>query len=425
MSVRGDNMANVREDAMTVIKESIEAVLPDVAVKRALEDKEFYTDVYVIAIGKAAWNMADATKDVLGDKIKRGLVVTKYEHSMGEIEGFEIIEAGHPIPDENSVLGAKKALELVEGLGKDDKVIFLISGGGSALFEKPLEGVSLEDIMDITNQLLGCGADIVEINTVRKHLSDVKGGRFALACKNTTVYSIVLSDVLGDKLDSIASGPAYPDFTTSEQAMEIIEKYGLHIEDNLKNAIMIETPKEIGNCETIITGSVTALCEAAAESALRLGYKPIILSSSVECEAKDAGRFMATIIKEAKKEYPSRFAPQVPCAVIAGGETVVRIMGKGKGGRNQEAALAAAIEIEGIEDAVFFSLGSDGTDGPTDAAGGIVDGRSAEKIRKSGIMPEVYLDMNDSYNALKASDDLIITGATGTNVNDVMVALCK
>jgi hydroxypyruvate reductase len=323
------------------------------------------------------------------------------------------------------LLGQKKALDMVESLSDSDQVIFLISGGGSALFEKPLDGVNLEDIMDVTNQLLSCGADIVEINTVRKHLSAVKGGRFALACNETPIYSIILSDVIGDKLDAIASGPAYPDCTTSEQALKIIDKYGLQIEENLKEAIMIETPKEIKNCESVVTGSVTALCEAAAESALRLGYSPIILSSNLECEAKDAGRFMATIIKEAKKKSPSKYSPKIPCAIIAGGETVVRLMGKGKGGRNQEAALAAAIDMEGIEDSVFFSLGSDGTDGPTDAAGGIVDGTSAEKIRKSGIMPEVYLDMNDSYNALKASGDLIITGATGTNVNDVMVALCK
>ncbi|HAE61507.1 MAG TPA: glycerate kinase [Eubacteriaceae bacterium] len=418
-------MANVRQDAMIVIEESIKAVLPEAAVKKALENKKFNSDLYVIAIGKAAWNMAKATSDVLGKKIKKGLVITKYEHSKGEIQSFEIIEAGHPIPDENSALGAKKALDMVESLSDSDQVIFLISGGGSALFEKPLDGVNLEDIMDVTNQLLSCGADIVEINTVRKHLSAVKGGRFALACNETPIYSIILSDVIGDKLDAIASGPAYPDCTTSEQALKIIDKYGLQIEENLKEAIMIETPKEIKNCESVVTGSVTALCEAAAESALRLGYSPIILSSNLECEAKDAGRFMATIIKEAKKKSPSKYSPKIPCAIIAGGETVVRLMGKGKGGRNQEAALAAAIDMEGIEDSVFFSLGSDGTDGPTDAAGGIVDGTSAEKIRKSGIMPEVYLDMNDSYNALKASGDLIITGATGTNVNDVMVALCK
>ncbi|MBF7096636.1 glycerate kinase type-2 family protein [Alkalibacter mobilis] len=418
-------MANVREDAMTVIQESIKAVLPDVAVRRALDDKEFNTNVYVIAIGKAAWNMAKATSDALGNKIVKGLIITKYDHSKGDIEKFEIIEAGHPIPDENSAMGAQKALDMVKTLSDKDQVIFLISGGGSALFEKPLEGVSLEDIMDVTDQLLGCGADIVEINTVRKHLSAVKGGRFALACGDAKIYSIILSDVLGDHLDSIASGPAYPDCTTSDQAMDIIEKYGLQIEDHLQKAIMIETPKEINNCESYVTGSVTALCKAAAESAKRLGYKPLILSSSLDCEAKDAGRFMASIIKEAKREKPSEYAPKLPCAIIAGGETVVRIMGKGKGGRNQEAALAAAIEIESITDSVFFSLGSDGTDGPTDAAGGIVDGKSAERIRMTGIMPEVYLDMNDSYTALKAGGDLIITGATGTNVNDVMVALCK
>ena len=417
-------MNTVREDALIIIKESIKAVLPEAAVIKALEKKKFIGNIVVIAIGKAAWNMAHAAKVTLGHKVTKGVVVTKYEHSKGPIEGFVIIEAGHPIPDENSVRGADKALELVKDLTETDHVILLISGGGSALFEKPMEGAALEDIMDITNQLLGCGADIVEINVIRKHLSAVKGGRFASKCRKANIYAIVLSDVIGDRLDSIASGPAYSDSSTSKEALGIIDKYQLQIADNLIEVLNIETPKKVDNCETIITGSVSALCEAAAIHAEKLGYRPVLLSSTLDCEAKEAGKFMAAIAREIKGNRGTTFF-QSPCAVIAGGETVVRIIGNGKGGRNQELALSAAMGIEGLEDVIIFSLGSDGTDGPTDAAGGIVDGLTTYRMRSSNILPEVYLNNNDSYNALKASGDLIMTGSTGTNVNDLIVLLCK
>lgn len=415
----------MRQDALTIIDESIKAVLPEAAVIKALEKKKFTGNIVVVAIGKAAWNMAKATKDTLGDKVSKGVVVTKYHHSKGPIEGFEIIEAGHPIPDENSIKGADKALELVGNLTEKDHVIFLISGGGSALFEKPMEGVSLEDIMDITNQLLASGADIVEINAIRKHLSAVKGGRFASQCGKANIYAIVLSDVVGDRLDSIASGPAYPDSSTSEEALRIIEKYKLQVAEHLRKVLNVETPKKVENCETVITGSVTALCEAAAMAAEKLGYKPIVIASTLDCEAKEAGKFMVSIAKEIKNSNNSRPLLQPPCAVIAGGETVVRLTGKGKGGRNQEMALSAAIGIEGMEDVVLFSIGSDGTDGPTDAAGGMVDGKTTQRMKEASIQPEAYLENNDAYHALKASGDLIITGATGTNVNDVVVVLCK
>ncbi|WP_313164633.1 glycerate kinase [Sedimentibacter sp.] len=410
----------IREDAFVIIQESIKAVLPQAAVIKALEKKNFSGDVTVVAVGKAAWTMAFAAKEKLGDKVLRGIIVTKYAHSKGPIEGFEIIEAGHPVPDENSVIGAAKALELVKNLDESDDVIFLVSGGGSAIFEKPMEGIELEDIMDITNQLLSSGADIVEINTIRKHLSDVKGGRFALHCK-ANIFSVVLSDVLGDRLDSIASGPAYPDSSTSQQALEIVEKYKLKLSEKGLEALKTETPKEINNCETVITGSVSELCSAASSIAKSLGYQPLLLTSTLDCEAKEAGRFMASVGREIR----SGNGLATPIAVIAGGETVVHIRGKGKGGRNQELCLSAAIGIEGLNDTVIFSVGSDGTDGPTDAAGGIVDGETASKIRNADIQPEVYLDNNDSYNALKVSGDLVITGSTGTNVNDLTVLLCK
>jgi hydroxypyruvate reductase len=369
--------------------------------------------------------MAKAASEILGSKIKGGVVVTKYGHSRGPIEGCEIIEAGHPIPDENSILGATKVLELVSGLNPDDQVVFLVSGGGSALFEKPLEGVSLADTMEITNQLLGSGADIIEINTIRKHLSAVKGGRFALQCGGARIFAIVLSDVVGDQLDTIASGPAYPDSTTCAEAFNILKKYNIRLENHLIEALGKETPKIVDNCETVVTGSVTALCEAAANSAQQLGYSPVILSATIDCEAKEMGRFLAAKVKEIKAGEVNSPMPKPPCALIAGGETIVRLTGNGKGGRNQEVALAAALGIEGVENVVVFSVGSDGTDGPTEAAGGMVDGQSMARMRARSIVPEESLANNDSYHALEASGDLILTGPTGTNVNDLMVVLVR
>lgn len=415
-------MGTLREDAQTIIAESIKEVLPEAAVIKALQEKTFPGKVVAVAIGKAAWNMAKAAKDTLGDRLEKGVVVTKYDHSRGDIAGFEIIEAGHPIADENSVLGASKALELVRDLGSEDTVVFLVSGGGSALFEKPMKGVLLEDIMDVTDQLLKSGADIVEINTVRKHLSAVKGGKFASQCGKAKIFTIVLSDVIGDRLDSIASGPAYPDSSTSEEALLIADRYSLQLSEEALQVLMIETPKVVENCETVITGSVSELCNAAAKAASALGYEPYLLSSTVDGEAREVGRFLAALAREIRRGT-STLKP--PCALIAGGETVVRIKGTGKGGRNQELALSAALGIAGLPNVVIFSVGSDGTDGPTDAAGGMVDGSSVQRMRHAGKLPEVHLDENDSYHALKSIGDLLVTGSTGTNVNDLMVVLVR
>ena len=416
---------SIRDDAMTIVEESIRAVLPEAAMVRALAGKEIKDKVILVAIGKAAWNMAKIARDRLGSSVKRGIIITKYGHSGGPVDDCEIIEAGHPVPDENSILGTTKVMEMVSALSPDDQVIFLISGGGSSLFEKPLDGVSLEDVIILTRKLLGCGASIGEINTIRKHLSAVKGGRFAQQCGGASILTIVLSDVIGDKLDTIASGPAYPDSTTSADAFSILQKYAISISSNLEKAIERETPKVVQNCETVVTGNVTALCDATAKSAAKLGYSPHILSTSITSEAKVMGKFLASFAREIQNREDSPIAPKPPCAVIAGGETVVRLTGSGKGGRNQEIALVAAMGIEGVENVLIFSIGSDGTDGPTDAAGGMVDGKSAERMRLGAILPEISLVNNDSYPALKASGDLIITGPTGTNVNDLMVILCR
>jgi len=412
----------VKVDAQTIIEKTIAANLPDAAVKAALDKREFRGNVYLLAIGKAAWVMAKAASESLGDRIKQGVVITKYDHSQGAIPNVEIIEAGHPISDENTIIGTEKAIALVENLTAKDEILFLVSGGGSALFESPRDGISLADIVALNKQLLASGADIVEINMIRKRLSKVKAGRFAELCKATKIFTIVLSDVVGDRLDSIASGPAAPDNSTAEEALAVVEKYQLKLNDTIMKYLELETPKAVNNVETVITGSVRTLCDSAANEAKALGYEPLILSTTIGCEASQAGEIMGTIANEIDR---SEYSIKRPCAVIIGGETVVQLRGSGKGGRNIEMALKASTLIAGLEDVAFFSLGSDGTDGPTDAAGGLVDGETLRQMQEKGLDAEAFLANNDSYNALKEVDCLIITGPTGTNVNDVSVLLCK
>ncbi len=403
-----------------IIKESIAAVLPDAAVKRSLEKRRFDRPVVLVAIGKAAWRMAKAAYDELEGNVARGVVITKYGHSEGPIGPLEICEAGHPVPDENGVAAARRALEIVRGLTPEDTVVFLVSGGGSALFELPAGEATLEDIAGITRQLLACGADISEINTIRKRLSAVKGGRFALACAPAHVLCIALSDVLDSSVETIASGPAAPDPTTCAQAKAIISRYALNIPEHVLPLFDIETPKHVSRVEFDVSGSVTALCIAARDAASRLGYVASIRTTTLNCEAREAGKLLANSAKNLNIEqmpYPMRFA------IILGGETVVHLKGNGKGGRNQEIALAAARDIDGLKDVCIFSLGSDGTDGPTDAAGGIVTGETAAKIREKGLSIDEALENNDAYPVLKAVDALIMTGPTGTNVNDISVLL--
>lgn len=406
----------LRAHADAIIKASIRAVQPDEAVRRALEGQEFTGRVVLVAVGKAGWQMAKAAHNCMGNRIDSGIVITKYGHVMGQIADFDCREAGHPVPDQNSFSATQAAIELVQDLNKEDTVLFLISGGGSALFEKPL--VRGEVLQDITGQLLACGADVVEINTIRKRLSAVKGGRFAQLCAPAHVFSVVLSDILGDPLDMIASGPACVDSTTCQQAMAIAEKYKLKLTPEVHALLRQETPKMLSNVSTRINGSVRELCTAAAEKCRELGYEPVLLTDQLSCQAKEAGRFLAACLK-------THAGSGKNLAFIAGGETVVQLTGKGLGGRNQELSLAAAMEIEGIQGAAVFSVGSDGTDGPTDAAGGYVDYNTAALLRDQGIDIHQILQNNNAYYALQKSDGLIITGPTGTNVNDVAVALLR
>lgn len=408
---------NLRNDAQRIIDSTILAALPDTAVKKALEGKDFSAGkLILVSIGKAAWSMAKAASDILGKEINDGIVITKYDHSMGELSNIRIREAGHPIPDSNSFAATEEAIQLVMGLSSNDTVLFLISGGGSALFEKPL--IPEDMLENLTKQLLSCGADIIEMNTIRKRLSAVKGGKFAKLCEPAQVFSVVLSDIIGDPLDMIASGPAYPDSSTKEQAWDIIRKYKITVSKEIEELLEKETPSTLTNVTTKITGSVTQLCIAAEKKCKELGYEPMILTSSLNCEAREAGNFLSSIARYYNNTDKS-------LAFIAGGETIVHLKGNGKGGRNQELALASSMGIAGLDNVAIFSIGSDGTDGPTDAAGGYVDENTMKSLSSMGIDVYKTLENNNAYNALMTCDGLIITGPTGTNVNDLSVLLIK
>ena len=408
----------LRQDADTIIASSLKAVLPDAAVRRALESEAFHPQggrILLVAVGKAAWQMAHTAVAALG-RVDAGIVITKYGHVRGTIPGVTCYEAGHPVPDENSFAATEKVLTMVQNLTDKDTVLFLLSGGGSALFEKPL--IPGAELQELTNMLLAGGADIVEMNTIRKRLSAVKGGRFALACAPAKIFSIVLSDILGDPLDMIASGPAVPDSSTSEQAIAIARKYRLPLSKEANACLTQETPKALNNVTTQITGSVRELSKAAVDACRTLGYTPVLLTDHLCCEAREAGSFLGSIAR-------THAGQGQKLAFIAGGETIVHLTGNGSGGRNQELALAAAPELSGLSGCCVFSIGSDGTDGPTDAAGGYADGDTCASLATHGLDVFTVLQNNNAYPALKAVDGLIITGATGTNVNDVSVALIQ
>ena len=404
----------LRRDAEAVVRAAIDAVRPDAAVRRALARIALAEDLYLAAVGKAGWQMASAAVRYLDRPLRRGIVLTKYGHVMGDIPGVICREAGHPVPDEGSFRGARDILEMTRGLRAEDTVLFLLSGGGSALFEAPL--IPPEELQDVTGQLLACGADIVEMNTIRKRLSAVKGGRFAQWCAPARVEAVILSDIVGDPLDMIASGPAAADPSTCAQAREIVRKYRLRLSPAALECLDRETPKTVENVHTQVIGSVRELCRAAAAKCEALGYRPQILTDRLDGEAREAGTMLA---RKAKEVPPGTGRT----ALIAGGETVVHLTGNGLGGRNQEIALAAAEELRGVRDAALISVGSDGTDGPTDAAGGYADGGTFDALLRRGVHIADVLRNNDAYHALDAVDCLIRTGPTGTNVNDVTVAL--
>ena len=405
----------LKEELRAIAKEVIAASLPDEAVRRALAALPAARGkTVVVSVGKAGWQMAKAAAALLDGAFDAGYVITKYGHSRGEIEGFRVFEAGHPQMDENSVRATQAVLDAVSGLTADDRVLLLLSGGGSALLEKPL--IPLAELREINAQLLACGADIVEINTVRKRLSAVKGGKFARLCAPARVFSIILSDVIGDRADMIASGPACPDASTAREAMEIVSRYGLRLSPEALLLMRAEPVTRLDNARALVTGGVGQLCRAAVEACVRRGYEAELLTDRLCCEAREAGAFLGCVAAAHARDGRR-------LAYVAGGETVVHLRGAGKGGRNQELALAAAQQIAGIGNAAVLALGSDGTDGPTDAAGGVVDGASRALLEARGLRNPAILDANDAYHGLEACDGLLVTGPTGTNVNDVSVVL--
>lgn len=403
---------NLYADAQTILREAIAVVQPEAAVTRALAQlPPCHGRRILVAVGKAACPMASAALQALGGRVHAGIVITKHGHGVPLPAPLQVLEAGHPVPDAATYAATDQALALTENLTPADQVLFLLSGGGSALFEQPL--LPPQELADVTQQLLACGAAITQVNTIRKRLSAVKGGRFALHCAPAQVWSVVLSDVLGDRLDMIASGPACPDRSTAEEALEIVNRYALRLSPQALACLRRPTPSVLPNAQSIVTGSVRQLVDAAARTCRRLGYDVEILTDCLQSEARDAGRWLA-------REALVRSGPR---ALLAGGETVVHVMGPGLGGRNQELALSAAAQIAGQRALAIFSFGSDGTDGPTDAAGGYVDGQTQAALARQGISIPDVLARNDAYHALEACGGLIKTGPTGTNVNDLSVAL--
>lgn len=439
------NLQELRKDALSIFQSAIRAVDPIQVVKRhfnlqdgGLEiqgrtyDLSAYDAVYVVGAGKAAAKMAQAIEQLLGNRLKTGIVNVKYGHSV-PLDFIRVNEAGHPLPDEAGLQGTAQIIQLLLQTGEKDLVICLISGGGSALLPCPAEGLTLKSKQRVTQLLLECGAAIHEVNAVRKHLSRIKGGRLARLAYPSTLICLILSDVLGDDLDSIASGPTAPDRTTFRDCLHILEKYGLNdkvpsdamriLEKGSRNEIE-ETPKAhdpvFQQTQNLIVGNNVLALSAARRRADELGYHGMILSSFVGGEARDVARVHSAIVKEILKT--GNPVPR-PACILSGGETTVTVRGRGIGGRNQEFALAAALDIDGVKEVVILSAGTDGTDGPTDAAGAIVDGLTLRRAREMGLNGEHSLQENDSYGFFESLGDLVITGPTCTNVMDFRAIL--
>ena len=432
-----------RNDVRKIIDNVINRIDPSKAVKRFLSlsgdtlsvgDNQLnlgtYGRITVIATGKGACAMAQAAESILADRIDAGLACTKYGHA-ANLKYSRVLEAAHPIPDEQSIVCANESLALAGSLGADDLLLVLISGGGSAIWCSPVEGLTLMDKRQVTDELLSCGATIHEINTVRKHLSRIKGGQLAVAAHPARVVTLALSDVIGDDLTSISSGPTVPDRYTFRDALNIINEYGLSDRipppafEYLKNGhagLNPETAKpfdeSFSNDIQVIIGSNRIAVDAARETAESIGYNSHVVQGPVTGEAREAA---INLCQLAKGIQSGQGPVESPAVIIAGGETTVAIKGDGRGGRNQEMALAAAIELESTEGITFVSFGTDGNDGPTDAAGGIADSHSLVKAVKHGMDASDYLSRNDSYTFLSKLDDLIVTGPTGSNVMDIQL----
>lgn len=439
------SISKLRQDALEIFQAGLQAADPKVAVhkfiKRDRQDLvvegrtyhlEHFDRIYVIGGGKAGASMAAAVEKLLGDRISTGLVNVKYGH-IEKLQKVKINEADHPLPDEAGLKGTKKIIELLTSTEENDLVICLISGGGSALLPLPAAGISLSEKQEVTQKLLACGANINEMNAVRKHISKIKGGQLARIAYPATLITLVLSDVIGNYLDVIASGPTVPDKSTFQDVKEIIERYKIwndipntikfHILKGLHGEIP-ETPKKgdkiFSKTQNVVIGSNIKTVMAAAKKAKSFGYNSLMLSSFIEGETKDVAKVHTAIAKEILQ---SGNPIPVPACVISGGETTVTLRGHGKGGRNQEFTLTAAIDLAGLDSVVILSGGTDGTDGPTDAAGAICDGYTVQRAQKLGMKAKDYLYDNNSYPFFKNLHDLLITGPTNTNVMDLRLIL--
>jgi len=438
-------LEKLREDALAIFQAGLKAVDPVNALKRhvklhkdmlAVGNREYdlssYKGIYVIGAGKASVAMAQPIEELLAERIKSGFINVKYGHAL-PLNIIQVNEAGHPIPDEAGLSGAKKIVKLLSQTGEKDLVLFLISGGGSALLPYPVEGLTLEDKQKMTKLLLEVGATIHETNVLRKHVSRVKGGRLAKLAYPSVLISLILSDVIGDKLDSIASGPTVPDESTFGDCLSILEKYSLR--EKISPAVLEflaegaqgrqeETPKAddpaFQQTQNIIIGSNILAVKAAQKKAEELKYNSLVLSTLIEGETRQVAKLHAAIAKEILNTGNPL---QKPACIISGGETTVTIRGQGLGGRNQEFALAAAIEIDGKDEVVILSGGTDGTDGPTDAAGAIADNTTVSRAQALKLNAEAHLSENDSYHFFQPLDDLIITGPTYTNVMDLRLVM--
>ena len=418
------------KEILTLEKDRLYVAVSEDTVKE-FNLKDFH-QICLVGAGKASASMAQGIEEIFGDRITKGMIVTKYGHSL-PLKLTETTESGHPIPDQKGLDGARKMIRLLKDSSPRDLVIFLLSGGASALLPMPADGILLEEKQEATQLLLDCGADIKEINAIRKHISQIKGGRLAQLAYPSTVLGFILSDVVGDPLDAIGSGPTVPDTSTFDEAWEILRKYDLlnEIAPSIQNHLRLgkegkieDTPKPgaaaFGKVHNFLIGSNLLALEAAAKESRSLGFNTLILSSSIVGETRDAARFHAAIAREIVQT--GNPVPK-PACVISGGETTVTIRGDGKGGRNQEFVLAGAMEISGLEKVVLLSGGTDGTDGPTDAAGAIADILTAARANALGLSPKAHLQNNNAYPFFKSLGDLLITGPTRTNVMDVRILL--
>jgi hydroxypyruvate reductase len=445
MKIQVDRIELMRQQAEEIFRAALKAVDPIEAVLRYVKivdgvlhvgkqrfELKDYDRILIVGAGKAGAPMARALEDLLDDRISDGVIVVKEGHGLS-LKHVKIHEAGHPVPDERGIQGAEEILALVSTAGERDLVLCVISGGGSALLVAPAEGVTLGDKQEVTRLLLACGADIHEINTVRKHLSRTKGGWLARCAHPATVVTLILSDVIGDDLNVIGSGPTVPDPSTFEDAEGVFKKYDVwdRVPSSVKNRFLAglkgdipDTPKSddyvFQNCYSELVGTNIQALIAASREAEQQGYRPLILSSTVEGEAREVVKVLTAIAKEIRSSG-NPFPP--PACILCGGETTVTLLGDGKGGRNQEFVLAAAPLIDGMADVVVLSGGTDGTDGPTDAAGALADGTTVKRARAKGLDPLTYLRRSDSYHFLQTIGDLIITGPTRTNVMDVYMVL--